>query len=455
MRITVAVVAASATASGVLGVIGAGTAAAQPLSRTFSYTCSSLLIGNHPFTAKITADIPNAVAVGTPGKTITVKAVATVGASFTQWLATAGLKTLGGTVDANAHVAAPQDDFDVTVPFRMATTSVPASGPFNVTATGSATTHAFSHPGKGRITAGGLTLHLLGKNATGNLALRGDAPCTLNPGQSNVVASFAITKPGSAGSATPSHSTGSPPSATAPPTTGSMGAAAPRPTTGSMDAAVPPPTTSADTGPATRSATATSGNPNPGASSTPTVRNPSRAAPRPTEAALAGEAPATGQNTRDLVLLAVGVLVACAAAFGLGARLRNRRRPGDDGVDQQHGATQQDIDPRHGLLIDGAEGGRTDAGDDRKSLTPGAPQHRGCGGSAASGGSTRRRTTDGRSHLTKRHVHNHRAAHQAIGARACGGGADPSSLLPGLPQGEDVDVAADEKPGPAYVRQAQ
>ena len=51
-------------------------------------------------------------------------------------------------------MAAPQEDFDVTVPFRMATANVPASGPFKVTATASATTRTFSHPGKGTVTAG-------------------------------------------------------------------------------------------------------------------------------------------------------------------------------------------------------------------------------------------------------------------------------------------------------------
>ncbi|WP_338059790.1 DUF6801 domain-containing protein [Streptomyces natalensis] len=416
MRIILAVATASAAASGLVGGIGAGTATAQPPSRTFGYTCSSLVIGDQPFTAEIDSDIPKSVAVGAPSKTITVKAVATVGAGFTQWLASAGMKTLGGTVDARAHVAAPQNDFDVTVPFRMAATSVPASGPFKVTATASATTGTFSHPGKGAVTAGGLTLHLLAKNASGTVTLAGDAPCTLNAGQSDVVASFDITTPSPAPSTTPSPSTGSAASTT------------PRPTTGSVGAAVPKPTMSQGAGPAKDSA-ATPGNPSPRASSTPTVTNPTRATPRSTEPTIVGKSSAAGQDTGDLILLAVGALVACAAAFLLGMRLKNHRRTGEDGGDQRY------ITPKPDRPTEGVKAERGDVSCHRKDLIAAAPQRRGCDGRATSHGSTGRKATDGRNLLPARHVP-HQAGQQGVSARA-GSGADLDSQLAGLLQGEE------------------
>ncbi|MGW7574127.1 DUF6801 domain-containing protein [Streptomyces sp. NPDC054765] len=432
MRIILAVATASAMASGLVGTIGAGTAGAQS-SPAFGYTCSAALIGDQPFTAEIHSDISNSVAVGAPSKPIAVNAVATVGASFTQWLNRAGMKTLGGTVDARAHVAAPQDDFDVTVPFHMATTSVPASGPFNVTATAGATTRTFSHPGHGTVTAGNLTLHLLAKNATGTITLAGDAPCTLNTGQSNVVTSFNITKPSSAPSAPPS------------PSTGPVASATPRPTTGPVGAAVPKPTMSEGTGPAKDSA-ATPGNPSPRASSPTPVTDSPRPTPRSTKPTIAPKPSTAGQDTGDLILLAVGALVACAAAFLLGTRLKKHHRTGDDGGDQRY------INPKPDWPTEGAKAGRGDVSCHRKVLIAAAPQHRGCDGRATSHGSTGRKVTDGRTPLNERHVP-HQAGHQGVSARASGG-VDLDSQLAGLLQSKDVDVVADEKPSTEYVRQA-
>ncbi|GGU75096.1 hypothetical protein GCM10010211_46340 [Streptomyces albospinus] len=140
------------------------------------------------------------------------------------------------------------------------------------------------------------------------------------------------------------------------------------------------------------------------------------------------------------------MLAACAAAFGLGARLKKHRRTGGDGGGQRY------IDPKHGLLIEDVRDGRADVGYPRKGLNAAAPERRGCGGSAPSRGSTGRRATNGRTVLMARHVP-HLAGHQGIGARACGG-ADPNSRRPALLQGEDVDVVTDERPSTEYVRQA-
>ncbi|WP_180990293.1 DUF6801 domain-containing protein [Streptomyces noursei] len=394
---------------------------------------SSFLIGDQSFTVEIDSGIPHSVAVGAPSRTIAVNAVATVGAGFTQWLARVGVRTLGGTVDARAHVSAPQDDFDVKVPFHMATTSVPASGPFKVTATASATTRTFSHPGNGTVTAGGLSLHLLAKNATGNVALRADAPCTPNAGQSDVVTSFDITKPSSVPSVTPS------------PSTGSVGSATPRPTPGSMSAAVPQPAVSEGAGPA-KDSVIRPGNPRPRVSSPTPVTRSTRPTPRPTEPAIAGKPSTAGQDTRDLILLAVGVLAACAAAFGLGVRLKKHRRTGGNGGHQRY------IDPKPDWPTEGVKARRSEVSCRRMDLIAAAPWRRGCEGGATSHGSTGRKATDGQIRLMVRHIP-HQAGRHGVDARACGG-ADLNSRLPGLLQGEDVVAGVtDEKPSTAYVPQ--
>ncbi|MFE6690446.1 DUF6801 domain-containing protein [Streptomyces sp. NPDC057743] len=438
MRIILAVATATATASGLVGIIGAGSASAQPLSRTFGYTCAAGMLGNQPFTVEIDSDAPRSFTVGAPRKTIAVNAVATVSAGFTQWLAQAHMKTLGGTVQATAHVAAPQDDFDVTVPFHVATTSVPASGPFKVRATASPTTRTFNHPGKGTVTAGGLTLALLAKNAAGTVALAGNAACTLNPDQSNFVTSFDVTKPVPAPPTPPGSSTGPGPGASA----------APRPATGSAGAAVPKPAPSAGAGHATHSPATPS---NPGASpshapSAPPVTHPSHTTPRSTAPAVVVKTSTGGRNTRDLVLLAVGVLVAMAASFGLGALLKNRRHTSGDG------AARRSIDPKQGLLIEGVKTHSTDVSYPEKGLHAAVPQRRGHDGGTAAHGHTGRRVTEGQNLLLGRHVPR-QASHRGVGARNHGG-TDPHTQLPGSSQGEGIDVVADEQShDAAYVRQ--
>ncbi|MCZ1013605.1 hypothetical protein [Streptomyces noursei] len=151
----------------------------------------------------------------------------------------------------------------------------------------------------------------------------------------------------------------------------------------------------------------------------------------------------------------MGVLAACAAAFGLGARLKNHRRTGDDGADQRY------IDPKHGLLIEGTtdgikEGvkdGKVDAGCHGESSNAAVPPHRGRGGRATSHGSMGRKVTDGRNVVTARHVP-HQAGRHGVGARTCGG-TDLNGQLQDLLQGEDVGVVTDEKPGTEYVRQVR
>ncbi|RVU23927.1 hypothetical protein EOT10_17925 [Streptomyces antnestii] len=441
MKIILGAATALAAASG-LSVIGAGTAAAQPLTRTFGYTCSSSMIGDQPITVKIDSDVPKSVAVGESSKTIAVDAVATVGASFTQWLSRAGMTTLEGTVEAQAHVAAPQHDFGMTVPFHMAKTSVPASGPFKVPATASVATPTFKHPGRGTVTAGNLTLHLLAKNANGSQWLSADAPCTLNAGQSNVVTSFDITTPVASASPTPRPTTAAPS-----PATGSAASPPPRPTTRSTVAGVPKPATSQGTGPTTGSATAT-GHPSAHAPSTAPRTDSTRPTPRSTTPAIVVKSSAGGQDTKDLILLAVGVLVACAAAFVLGRRVKNQRLSGDDGADQQH------IDPKQGLLIEGVKDPMLDVVRHSEDVNAADPRHRGHGTGVTSRSSTGRRLTDGQNLLLRQRHVLHRVRHQkSVGARTCGGAADPNSQPLSLPQGEDVHVVIEEQPSTGYVRQ--
>ncbi|MFD8777168.1 DUF6801 domain-containing protein [Streptomyces sp. NPDC056453] len=431
MGIILRVATALVVASGMAVVLEAGTASAQVVSPTFAYTCSSPVIGDQPITARIDSDMPRSVAVGAPGKTYAVNAEATVGASFTQMLVSAGMQTLGGTAVAKGDVAAPQGHFGVTVPFAMARTSIPASGSFLVRATASATTPTFTRPGKGKITAGALTLNLVAKNADGSVVLQADpVPCTLNPGQNDVVMSFDVTKPtptaGSAAPTNPRHESRSGAPAVPGHASGSAAPATATPTTGSVASPVPKPTTPHGAGPTTHSPT-TSGTPSPRASGTATDANSTGTTPTPTTSTIVPKASTGSQDTEELTPLAVGVLVACAAAFRLGMWLKDRRHTADEdpaGEPQQAG-------PKQGLPSGGVEGGRLDMLCHRESLNAAAPQHRGSGGSAPSRRSEIGEVTVGRSALAGRHAAD-RTGHHSAGGRAGGGTGDCHSAVGGV-----------------------
>jgi hypothetical protein len=347
MRIIFGAVTAWAAASGMVGAVGAGTASAQQLSRTFGYTCTSFATGAHSFTAQVTANLPDRVVAGRPGRTIAVNVAATVNPSFTKWLADAGYSAVEGTVDASAHVDAPRQQENLAVPLRMAKTTAPASGPFTMRATGSVTAPTFHHPGRATVAAGGLTLHIRATNAAGFWGTA-DAACTLNVGQSNVVGSFDIATAGSAASATPKPATGSPGSTTPAHPSGSVVPAAPIRTAKPAAATAPKSAPPKEVGPAPERPTAATTPENLSAKpSRAPEAAPAPASPRSAEPVTAAKPPATGLETRDLVLLAVAALLACAAAFYLGTRRKDSRRTSDDGVDQRPLAPKPDLPAPH------------------------------------------------------------------------------------------------------------
>ncbi|CAM5582610.1 hypothetical protein SALBM311S_05657 [Streptomyces alboniger] len=181
-------------AGGIVGIPGAGLAAADPVSLTLRYTCSTSLIENLSVTVRIDSDIPKSAAVGRSTPNFFVNAVVPVNAEATKMLGKIGVKTVEGTVDAKASVAAPEGDIDVDVPGNVKA-DMPESGSFQVKATGSARALTFRQPGRAKITVGDLVAHLIPKDASGGVTFPGkiDARCKLDRGQNNVIASFHIT----------------------------------------------------------------------------------------------------------------------------------------------------------------------------------------------------------------------------------------------------------------------
>ncbi|MGW8976129.1 DUF6801 domain-containing protein [Streptomyces platensis] len=215
-----------------VGVFGAGPAAADPLSLKLRYTCSVLAANDRPGTVRIDSDVPTSAAVGRPTPKFAIRAAVPVSAADTRGLRKAGIKSIQGTVEAKVRVTAPEGDTDLRVPFHVARTNVPASGPFVVKATGAAPSRTFSQPGKAKITIGDLIVHV---TASGVMTVKLDVPCKVDPRQNHVVASFGIAGTGTTTGPAPSGTTDTATSGTTGSQNPSKGARAGATTEGSAD----------------------------------------------------------------------------------------------------------------------------------------------------------------------------------------------------------------------------
>ncbi|MFB7917240.1 DUF6801 domain-containing protein [Streptomyces sp. NPDC056061] len=172
------------------------------MSRTLRYTCSAPMADELRGTVRIDSDVPKSAAIGKPTPKFVIRATVPVNEADARKLREARIKTITGTVDAKVHVTAPGVETGLGVPFQVARTSVPASGPFQIEATGVAPTRTFTRPGGARITVGDLTAHITARGAIVTVTL--DVSCGLDPGQDNVVASFDVAGAGTTTGPAPS-----------------------------------------------------------------------------------------------------------------------------------------------------------------------------------------------------------------------------------------------------------
>ncbi|MDH6116421.1 hypothetical protein ABH930_000820 [Kitasatospora sp. GAS204A] len=331
-RIALGVVTVVGAAGTIVGGLGAGSAAAQTVSLTLSYTCTFPVIGGQSIAMRIDSDIPNSVAAGQSNPNFAFQAVVTAGDGVAQGLSVIGVRIVEGSGDADVSVAVPGGPMAVTVSAPIPKTPIPPAGSFDIKAAGTAPALTFNQPGHGTITIGGILLHLVPEDANGNLTFPGkiDVPCALDAGQNNLVATFDITTPPPPpGPTTPARPTPTPTTRTpAPPTT--------RPSTppstvtsGSPVSGSPDPTS--PTSPTSAAASTASDSPSPSPSDSGSPPSSAAAAP-PGSTSLTNSptAKAGGPSAMDLglTLLAVGALVASAVAYRYGWSRRNRRRTG-------------------------------------------------------------------------------------------------------------------------------
>ncbi|MGW1838600.1 DUF6801 domain-containing protein [Streptomyces sp. NPDC002067] len=179
-----------------LTVAGAGgaPAAAAGSGPPLAYTCQLPWIGEQRATARLTTEVPGTVAIGARSRTFPIGATTPVDAGITSLLGQVGVASAEGTVTARIGVAAPQGDRQVPVALTIPRTPVPAAGPLVLAAHGSAPAMTFSRPGSGRLTAGDLVLHLVGRASDGSVRGVIDARCAPSDGRPVAIASFTITR---------------------------------------------------------------------------------------------------------------------------------------------------------------------------------------------------------------------------------------------------------------------
>ncbi|KAA1419352.1 hypothetical protein F0U44_13000 [Nocardioides humilatus] len=202
-RASRALAVAAAGGLGAVLLVGAGAPPASAAAElTLDYTCTYPLINQQSLTVAISVDLPASAEVGVPVGPFDIDATSTVSATTTSGLALVGAKTIEGAATSHIKVQAPQVNLpDVQVPVTVPKTPVPASGAFDIPASGQTPALTFPAAGQGTIDVGNLDLRLVARNASGDaIALPGgnddgsfDAPCTPDAGQDQRLATFPIT----------------------------------------------------------------------------------------------------------------------------------------------------------------------------------------------------------------------------------------------------------------------
>ncbi|MBT2545241.1 hypothetical protein J7E99_32200 [Streptomyces sp. ISL-44] len=169
----------------------------DPVSLTLRYTCSTGLVGNLPLTVRIRSDVPWSAAAGKPSPAFPFHAAVPVPAEAARTLAGMAVRAVEGRMEAQVRVAAPEGDRRVKVPVGVKA-GIPAAGSLHIEASGTAPALTFAQAGSARITVGDLVAHLTLKDARDEIVYPGaiDARCTPDTGQSNLLASFRITRAG-------------------------------------------------------------------------------------------------------------------------------------------------------------------------------------------------------------------------------------------------------------------
>jgi hypothetical protein len=190
-------------------VIGAGSSSAVAVTLTQTYNCPFPLIGTQPVKVVVNSDMPATIAVGQATGAFNIQAISTVPAAAAQGLALVGATSIEGSAVSGDLVTAPNLNLPVNVPITIPNQPVPASGAFDINATGSTPSLTFgaSNVGTAKIFVNTLTLTLIARKADGTPVDFGagtsdpntkafTSACTLDPASPTQLHQFEITGSG-------------------------------------------------------------------------------------------------------------------------------------------------------------------------------------------------------------------------------------------------------------------
>ena len=175
--------------------LGTSPAAQAASTVTLHYKCSFPLIGSEPMTASLVWDAAATHRVGQSTQSIPVTVSAKIGPDATVALNFLGATSVQGTADVSGGVVAPQGAINGTIAMTVDKTAVPDSGSLTVVATGALPPAVFTRPGSATLEVGKtFALSITPQTASGGQTLEGvvNTTCTLDQGQSGVIAAFEI-----------------------------------------------------------------------------------------------------------------------------------------------------------------------------------------------------------------------------------------------------------------------
>jgi hypothetical protein len=203
-------IAALLAAGCALGFTSSGAVAGQ-VPVILQYSCQLPVVGRTAVTA--TFGWPSGLqttTVDTRTPSLPVEVAGTVAPAARTVVRLASIEWIEGTADVSAELMAPQGDISEKVKLTVPRTNVSTgSGPLTVPASGSIPSVLLSQTGHAKVVVGAVVIHLATLTASGALSSLGNLSlsCTLDSGQTGVVASLQILP--SASSAAPSSSASS------------------------------------------------------------------------------------------------------------------------------------------------------------------------------------------------------------------------------------------------------
>jgi hypothetical protein len=178
-----------------LGLTASGAAAGQ-VPIVLQYSCQLPLVGGQSLTTTFVwpSGLQTAT-VDTRTRSLPVAVTGTVASAARIVVSFASIEWIEGTADVSAEILAPQGDISENVKLTVPRTNVSTgSGPLTVPASGLIPSVLLSQTGQAKVIVGTVVIHLATLTASGALSVLGNinVSCTLEPGQTGVVASLQI-----------------------------------------------------------------------------------------------------------------------------------------------------------------------------------------------------------------------------------------------------------------------